>query len=178
MKRILALLLCVITLLALVGCNGDADSKTDNSVNLDIEAEADSIIQKYEISGGTRYSSTATELGKYLDEDLIRSYYGDAASVPDFGNVEAYAVYIDESKPLDPCEFGIFKLKDASKADEFMLYLKARIDLKIENARAYPTMDTEALETAKFAKKDNYVWYCAVKGGNDEINKNLEGKFN
>ena len=178
MKRVFAFLLCVITLFALVGCNGGEDSNPAKSVNLDLEAETDSIIGKYEISGGKRYSSASTELGKYLDDDLIRSYYGDAASVPDFGNVEAYAVYIDESKPLDPCEFGIFKLKDASKAHEFMIYLKARIDLKIENAKAYPTMDTEALETAKFTKKDNYVWYCAVKGGNDEINKNLEGKFN
>ncbi len=175
MKRILAFLLCIITVFALIGCENKEEQK--EPVSLDIEAEADAIIKKYELSDGTRFTSTSTELGKYLDEDLIRGYYGDVASVPDFSKVEAYAVYIDETKPLEPCEFGIFKFKDAKDIDDFMVYLKARIDLKIETSKSYPTMDTEALKTAKFTKKENYLWYCVVKGGNEEINKTLEGKF-
>lgn len=175
MKRIFAFLLCIITVFTLIGCEDKEEQK--EIVSLDIEAEADAIIAKYEISGGNRFTSKSTEPGKYLDEDLIRAYYGDAASMPDFGKVEEYAVYIDESRPLDPCEFGIFKFKDEKDIDDFLLYLKARIDLKIQNAKSYPTMDTEALKTAKFTKKENYLWYCVVKGGNEEINKNLEGKF-
>ena len=68
-------------------------------------------------------------------------------------------------------------MKDGADADQFILFLKARIDLKIQNAKAYPTMDTEPLKTAVFTKKGDYVWYCVVKGGNDDINKTLEGKL-
>ena len=70
--------------------------------------------------------------------------------------------------------------KEALPADAqaFIAYLQARIDLKIENSKAYPTMDTSMLKSAKFVEKDGYVWYCAVKGANDGINSSLESKFN
>ena len=38
-------------------------------------------------------------------------------------------------------------------------------------------MDTSMLVTAKFVEKDGYVWYCAVKDANDQINSALEAKF-
>lgn len=173
MKRILVCLLTFLLLtLPLTSCDGEKKNAT-----LDIEAEASAIIEKYSLSGGTRYTSTSTVLGEYLDEDLIRSYFGDAAAVPDFGSVEAYAVYIDESKPILPCEFGIFKMKEGADSEAFMAFLKARIAMKIENAKAYPTMDTTMLKSAKFVEKDGYIWYCAVKDANDEINATLEGKL-
>ncbi len=184
MKRLLTAMIAFLLVLALCACgnseavSGDTESQTENkTVTLDLAAEADAIIAKYSISGGKRYSSESTEAGKYLDEDLIRSYYGDAAAMPNFDEVEAYDVYIDESKPIKPCEFGIFKMKDGANTEEFMLFLKARINLKLENAKAYPSMDTEPLKTAIFTEKGGYIWYAVVKGGNDDINKTLEGKF-
>lgn len=160
----------------LVSCVACGDSEPEYKY-IDIEAEADAIIEKYALSGGTRYSSLSETAGEYLDEDLIRSYYGDASEMPDFGSVQAYVVYIDETKPIKPCEFGIFKMKDGADKDAFLAYLKARIDIKIQNAAAYPSMDTEALTTAKFTIKGDYIWYCAVKGGNEAINSDLEGKI-
>ena len=68
-------------------------------------------------------------------------------------------------------------MKDGANAEEFMLFLKARINLKIDNAKAYPSMDTEPLKTAIFTEKDGYIWYAAVKGGNEDINNILKGKF-
>ena len=187
MKRILFIALALLLAVSLCACGGEAGgTDTDTStgaesskktVELDLESEADAIIQKYSLSGGKRYSSKSTVAGEYLDEDLIRSYYGDLTEMPDFDSVEAYAVYIDESKPIHPCEFGIFKMKDGANTEEFMLYLKARIDLKIENAKAYPSMDTEPLKTAVFTEKDGYIWYAVVKGGNEAIDKELGGKF-
>lgn len=185
MKRFVLILLSLLLAFSLCACGGEtqtsegnnADNEEKKTVTLDLEAEADAIITKYALSGGKRYSSASTVAGEYLDEDLIRSYYGDAAAVPDFNDVEAYAVYIDESKPIKPCEFGIFKMKEGANTDEFILFLRARIDLKIENAKAYPTMDTEPLKTAVFTEKDGYIWYAVVKDGNDDINKTLEGKF-
>lgn len=185
MKRFFLILTAFMLIFTLCACNGGDDvsenasgeSKNDEVKALDLKSEADAIIQKYSLSGGKFYSSDSTTVGEYLDEDLIRSYYGDAAEMPNFDEVDSYAVYIDESKPINPSEFGIFKMKDGADADKFILFLKARIDLKIQNAKAYPTMDTEPLKTAVFTKKGGYVWYCVVKGGNEDINKTLEGKL-
>lgn len=173
MKKTLSLLLAFLLLSVSLTACGDKES-----VELDLSAEADNIISTYSLSGGTRYTSASQVLGEYLDEDLIRSYYGDAAEVPNFGDVEAYVVYIDESKPILPCEFGIFKMKDGADTDSFVAYLRARIDMKIQNAKAYPSMDTSMLTTAEFTVKDGYIWYCAVKDANDAINSSLENKFN
>ena len=172
MKRFVSLGLAVLfSVFALVSC-------AKEPVVLDLEAEANAIIQTYGLEGGKKYTSSSTVLGEYLDEDLIRSYYGDLTSIPDFGSVESYVVYIDETKPTRPCEFGIFKMKEGADAQAFIAYLQARIDLKIENSKAYPTMDTSMLKSAKFVEKDGYVWYCAVKDANDGINSSLESKFN
>ena len=185
MKRFILFLLALTLSLSFAACNGDdapinggeSEEGESQSAALDIESEADYVIEKYSLSGGKRYSSSSQAEGGYLDEELIRSYYGDSASMPDFSSVEAYCVYIDESQPINPCEFGIFKMKGGANTEEFMLYLKARINLKLQNAVAYPTMDTEALETAVFTEKDGYIWYFVVKGGNSEINNYLEGKL-
>ncbi|MBQ3230621.1 MAG: DUF4358 domain-containing protein [Clostridia bacterium] len=182
MKRFVSLLLALLMLaLPLAACDKNSDGTSSGgdepAKTIDVQAEADAVISKYSLSGGKRYTSESTVLGEYLDEDLIRSYYGDAAEMPDFGSVEAYAVYIDESKPTLPCEFGIFKMKDGADTDTFVAFLKARIDLKLENAKSYPTMDTSMLKTAKFTVKGGYVWYCAVKDGNEDIDSTLEGKL-
>lgn len=173
MKRILFLTLSLVLLtFPLVSCHEE-----NSNVTLDIESEANAIIEKYSLSGGTRFTSASTTLGEYLDDDLIRSYFGDAAAVPDFGAVESYVVYIDESKPVLPCEFGIFKMKDGADTKTFIAFLEARIAMKLENAKAYPSMDTSMLKTAKFVEKDGYIWYCAVKDANEEITSSLEGKL-
>ena len=172
MKRHISLLLALLVCLFLVACKPAAQPAA-----LDVEAEATAIIEKYSLSSGNRYSSASTVEGEYLDEELIRSYYGDAAEMPDFDSVEAYAVYIDESMPIRPCEFGIFKMKEGADKELFMAFLQARIDMKLLNAQAYPTTDTEPLTTAKVASEGDYVWYCAVKGGNEEIHKTLLDKL-
>ena len=184
MKRCLILLVALMLTVSLCACGGASenseqgdDSVPAKVVELDLDAEATAIISKYSLSGGSRYSSASQTPGEYLDEDLILSYYGDAAETPDFTQVEAYAVYIDETKPIKPCEFGIFKMKDGADAENFVEFLKARIALKLENAKAYPSMDTEPLKTAVFTVKGGYVWYAVVKGGNADIDKDLKGRF-
>lgn len=183
MKKILLLLLVIAILpLSFAACeeeeDGNASKEEEKTVSLDLKAEAEGILQKYNLSGGTLYSSDSTTPGEYLDEDLIRGYYGDAITTPDFSCVESYVVYIDETKPILPCEFGIFKISDETKAQEFMVYLRARIDKKIQNSIAYPTMDTTMLKTAVFEIRDGYVWYIAIKDANSEINDSLKAKLN
>ena len=142
-----------------------------------ISAAAEEILSTRSLSGGLRFSSAPkSEEVSRLDDDLIRSYFGDAADVPDFTKVANYELYIDESKPTLPCEFGIFELSDESYAETFILYLKARIDLKIENAKMYPSVDTETLKNAKFTVQGKYVWYVVIKGENAAVDELLTGK--
>ena len=173
MKRLLLLLTAFALLFSLAACRQTQEPETTSDLpdQPDLAALADSIVQTYALSGGLRYSSSSTIEGEYLDDDLIRSYYGDILSAPNFEEVEAYEVYIDESNPTQPCEFGLFRMRDGADAEQFLSFLRARIDLKIGNAVAYPTMDTEALTTAKFSQSGAYLWYCAVKGANAEIDQ-------
>lgn len=187
MKKILLAALSLLLVLSLCACSGETESTDTESVadksepaktvELDLAAEAKAIMTKYSLSGGRSYTSASQTPGEYLDEDLIRSYYGDAVKMPDFNSIEAYEVYIDESKPIKPCEFGIFKMKDGADAEAFIAFLKARINKKIENSKAYPTMDTEPLKTAVFSSEGGYVWYAVVKGGNADIDSTLKGKL-
>ena len=178
MKRFLAILMAFVMLVSLCACgSNDAASsngeEAKNEKTLDITAEANAVIEKYSLSGGSRFSSKSTVEGEFLDKDLAFDYFGEA----DFDTVVEYDVYIDQTKPVKPCEFGIFEMKDNSSAETFKKFLEARIAEKIENAKSYPSTDTEPLKTAKFTVVGKYVWYCAVKGGNDDINKTLEGKL-
>lgn len=172
MKRILLLLTALALLLCFTACSQTQEPEAAPD-QPDLKVLADSITQKYALAGGSRYSASSKVEGEYLDEDLIRSYYGDIMSMPNFEDVEDYEVYIDESNPTQPCEFGVFKLRDGADAELFTSFLRARIDQKIGNAVAYPTMDTEALTTARFSQSGGYLWYCAVKGANAEIDQTL-----
>ena len=172
MKRILTMLLSAVLLLLCVAC-GEKGDDAPASREIDVLAEAQGILSRYELSGGTFYTPGGED---ELDEDLILSYFGDATAAPDFSLVETYALYIDETKPISPCEFGIFKLKNASDAETLKAFLDARIRMKLQNAALYPDMDTSALTSAKVTVLGNYVWYCAVKGANDAIDASLKGE--
>lgn len=173
MKKFLLIILSALMILTLASCNSDQEESSTEPKDIDVLAEANAIMEKYSLNGGEYYTTG----GKTLDEDLIRSYFGDATVSPDFSQVESYAVYIDETKPLKPCEFGIFKMKNDADKEQLAAFLQTRINLKLQNAIAYPTMDTEPLKTAKVTIKGNYVWYCVVSKSNQEINSNLEGKI-
>lgn len=164
------LLICIAVLLSLsLGACGVKE--------FDISAAADEILSTYSLSDGLRFSSAPKSDEVFaLDDDLIRSYFGDAADCPDFSKVANYELYIDESKPTQPCEFGIFELSDETYAETLVRYLQARIDLKIENAKMYPSVDTETLKGAKFTTEGKYVWYVVIKGENEAVNDLLTNK--
>jgi len=170
MKRFFLLLTALALLFAFAACRSAQEAEAA-PVQPDLKVLADTIVQTYALNGGLRYSSSSTVEGEYLDGDLIRSYYGDVLSAPSLEDVEAYEVYIDESNPTQPCEFAVFQLRDGADAELFLSFLRARIDQKINNAIAYPTMDTEALTSARFTQRSSFLWYCAVKGANAEIDQ-------
>ena len=77
MKKIiiLALIACLFT----VACTPDSSSDGSNApaVSYNTKELVEKITADYSLSGGKYYSSYSEELGKYLDDDLLLSLYGD-----------------------------------------------------------------------------------------------------
>ncbi len=174
-KLLLAVLLCT----ALLCACGDASSDTPDAsgsvatVEVDADAVLAQITEKYSLTDGFVFTSSSTELGEYLDEDMIMGYYGDAVDVPDFSKVASYCVYIDESDPDLFIDVGLFRMADTSYADTLMQYFQARIDDKIAAADLYPDTDVPTLEAATVAKHGEYVYYV-VSPEVDAITADLE----
>lgn len=161
-KRILAILLAILAV-CLISCGGESAGDPGDAA-VDADALVKGITEKYNMVDGYLFTSSSTELGEYLDESLISSYYGDAAEAPDFTKVESYCVYIDESDHTLLTDVGVFKMSDPSYADTFMKYLQARIDDKIDLAHTYTDIQVEKLKEAVIKKSGDYVYYTV---GND-----------
>ena len=175
MKRITAILLAMVFLLAFVSCDKKTEDGNGEKEAFDLFKEANSIVESKSLTEGFLYLSNAEKVEDKLDADTIHSLYGDILSDPDFSQVEEYAVFIGDSS-VNPCEFGIFKMTDDADTEQFMLYLQARIDEKLEQAKSYPEIDDEAWTSAKLESKNGYIWYLAIKGANDEINTQIKEK--
>lgn len=154
------ILTTVILALLLASCGGETTVDDTPSAPVDIDATIRTIVEIYDLTDGFVFTSSSTELGEYLDDDLIMGYYGDAVDVPDFSKVEAYCVYIDESNPNVFIDVGLFQMNDTSYSDTLMQYFQTRIDDKIAKADSgYPDMDVVTLEAATIAKYGDYVYY-------------------
>lgn len=156
------------------GSSGAAAESTPAAKDIDIAAEANAFIEKYSLSGGLYYTAAGSAK---LDEDLLRGYFGDATESPELSAFSDYALYIDETKPLKPCEFGIFRLNAGADKGVFMQFLRSRIDAKLLLSKAYPSMDTSMLKTAVFGSAGDYVWYAAVSDANEYIDTTLKEKL-
>lgn len=173
MKKIVCILLASLVLLCLASC-GETGTESDGSAvkkDFDPQSVVTQITSKYQLTTGKTFSSKSSTPGEFLDSELVRGFYGDAEGAPDLSQVESYCVYIDESRPTEPCDVGIFVLKEDADKELFVSYLRARIDTKLENAKNYPTVDTSALRTAEVSVEGNVVFYCFVKDGNEDIKK-------
>ena len=173
-KRIAAAIL----LLALALCAASCAEKINDT---DVCATGAEIMAQY-VPEGAGYIYRLREAGEgekgyAIDAEEFASYYGDAAESPDFAKIADCFLYIDETAPTKPCEFALIKLADAGYAETLTSFFKARIDLKIENAKSYPDVDTSALKNAVFASKGVYVWYIAVKDSAADIDSFILGKL-
>lgn len=173
MKKLLALALSLSALL--MSCGGtDEAAQTPVSVNVDETVNA--IVTNYSLTDGFVFTSSSTEIGEYLDDDMILGYYGDAVDVPDFTKISEYCVYIDESDADVYTDVGIFKMADPSYAETFVQYLRARVSDKIAEADQYPTRDVPTLEAAVFEITGDYVYYV-VSTQVDAITADIEAAF-
>ena len=156
MNKIIACLLLVACLFLLTCCGGKTEVK-----EVDLDALVNGILEKHAMTEGFVFTSSSTELGEYLDEDMIVSCYGDAGDAPDFSKVSSYCVYMDDSDPKVIIDVGVFRMADAAYADTLMKYLQARIDFKIADGEIYTDIDVAMLKTAVVDKAQNgaYVYY-------------------
>ena len=173
MKKLLALVLSLSALLLSCGGTGEA-AQTPVSINVD--ETVNTIVESYSLTDGFVFTSSSTEIGEYLDDDMILGYYGDAVDVPDFTKISEYCVYIDESNADVYTDVGIFKMADPSYAETFVQYLKVRVDDKIAEADQYPTRDVPTLEAAVFEITGDYVYYV-VSTQVDAITADIEAAF-
>lgn len=170
MKRIIAFVLTVVLCLSFfVSCG-------DKPLNIDTDALVEKIVTEYKMENGFVYTSSSEELGEYLDEDLVISFYGDATEYPDFSKISKYCVYIDESDPKLITDVGVFEMQDKEYAETFMKFIKARIDTKIADGLAYSDIDVATLKKAVIKQKSNYVYYVVGKEAAD-ISKAIESEL-
>ena len=145
-------------------------NSSEAAVTVDADALVRGICEKYELTNGFIFTSSSAELGEYLDEDLIQSYYGDATDAPDFSKVADYCLYVDESDPDIIIDVGVFHMADPAYADTLMQYLQARIDVKIENGARYTNIDVATLKKSVVAKSGEYVYYVVSYSTADIVN--------
>ena len=116
MKKLLLITFLLLgILLAACSSNGD-DVNNDIAVNISLDDTIKTITEKYNLTNGFIFTSSSTERGEYLDDDLILAYYGDAMDVPDFSKISEYCLYVDESDANVIIDVGIFKMADATMA--------------------------------------------------------------
>ncbi|MBE6750386.1 MAG: DUF4358 domain-containing protein [Ruminococcaceae bacterium] len=170
MKRIVAVvLLIVLSLTFFTSCG-------EKTLNVDTDALIEKIVADYKMENGFVFTSSSQNLGEYLDEDLIISYYGDATEYPDFSKISKYCVYVDESDPKLITDVGIFEMGDTEYAETFMKFIKARIDAKIADGLAYSDIDVATLKKAVIKQKANYVYYAVGKDSSDIV-KDIESEL-
>jgi len=166
MKKLFYLALAALLLLALTACEGKEVGSVTDIVK--------GVLEDNEMTSGSVYTSESTVAGEYLDEDMIASYYGSIVDAPDFSLIEEYCVYIDDKNPLLQTEIGIFKVIDSKNNSMIKEFIERRRDGILENARNYPSVDTEPFDNIVIETVGSYTYYVAVKENRSEIDGRLK----
>ena len=169
MKKLIIMVLLAAMLL--VSCGGGSGNSETPKQSYTTKQLVEKITADYSLSGGTYFSSFSEVYGEYLDSDMLLSLYGDMGEVPDMEAVEEYCVYVDGTDPNLQKELGVFKTKDGTDTELFLSFMRSRIAAMLENAKNYPSVDTEPLKNAQFFVEGNYVVYVVVKSYAKDISE-------
>ena len=169
MKKLIIMVLLAAMLL--VSCGGGSGNSETPKQSYTTKQLVEKITADYSLSGGTYFSSFSEVYGEYLDSDMLLSLYGDMGEVPDMEAVEEYCVYVDGTDPNLQKELGVFKTKDGTDTELFLSFMRSRIAAMLENAKNYPSVDTEPLKNAQFFVEGNYVVYVVVKNDAKDISE-------
>lgn len=163
-KRVIFFILAILAAFSAVSCSSRVN-------DIDVAAAGAKMLAEFVPGGNGAVYSTG---GTALDEDLFAGYFGDVTGGFGLSSISSYYVYIDETAPTKPSEFAVFRLAEGADGEKLLAYLRARIDLKIANARSYPSVDVSPLKTAVFGSMGDYVWYSAIKDNNQALEDYLK----
>ncbi|MGI5887960.1 MAG: hypothetical protein ACOX6J_01085 [Oscillospiraceae bacterium] len=164
-KKVISIIAAAVLAAVLCSCSGGGES-------LDLYTAAGNVMDDFGFSGGTVYSNSGEDGTEEMTDALAASYYGTGYSDhADFSSASEYYIWINMDDPLNPMEFGVFRIPDEAAREEFMTYLEERVERQIEEAKGYPSIDTSGLTGAVFDSSGEYIWYCAVKDSNSKIDR-------
>lgn len=171
MKKIICFVLLLVFLVSAAACDENKDVGSITDIIKDVLSDNN-------LTEGKIYTSESETAGEYLDDDMIKGYYGNLFESPDFSLIDEYCVYIQDKNPLLQIEIGIFKVIDSNNNAMVRDFLQIRQDTILKNAVNYPSVDTEPFDNVIIDTVGNYTYYIAVKENRDEINKTITEKLN
>lgn len=186
MKKIISFTLMFVLLLTLSACVGKntesgSESKTDSKAASkevgSVTTILKDVLQSNNLTEGRIYTSESKVEGEYLDEDLIKGYYGSLLDFPDFSKIEEYCVYIQDQNPLLHIELGIFKVYDSNNNSMVKDFINQRKTSLFEKWANYPSVDTDPFKNLIVESVGNYTYYIAVKDNRSEINKTIRSSL-
>ena len=154
--------------------NGVYVQQIKGAAGVRVKAQISNSSIKSNSTGYTTYETTTDENGNYSIE---------IPAVPNGTNVEIiadpfFATYsevtgVNNNIPEIKSEEVLFKAQSTDvsiRPDDIKIYdaIYLYTERDVNEADKY---------TAKFTVKGGYVWYCAVKDGNEDIDSTLEGKL-
>lgn len=187
MRKIISFTLVLVLLFSFSACGektaeeSGGESKTESKT---VSKEVGSVttilkdvLKNNNLTEGKIFTSESTTEGEYLDEDLIKGYYGNMLDYPDFSKIEEYCVYMEDENPLLPIELGIFKVFDSNNNTMVRDFINQRKDALFEKWANYPSVDTEPFKNIIIDSVGNYTYYIAVKNNRNEINKTIRSSL-
>lgn len=91
----------------------------------------------------------------------------------DVSKLEDQVWYMSENPSLNADEFAMFKLSDASYADQLAAILDARIERQLQVAETYSPEQAAKLRNAKVFTVGSYVYFCVAEN-NDAALKAID----
>jgi hypothetical protein len=135
------------------------------------------VLKDNNLTEGKVYTNESTKEGEYLNEDLIRGFYGNLLEAPDFTKIQDYCVYKQDQNPLLHIELGIFKVYDSNNNTMVRDFINQRKDSLFEKWANYPSVDKEPWKNIIVDSVGNYTYYIAVKENRDAINKTIRSSL-
>lgn len=181
MKKLLYLILMLAIIISAASCDAKEESVSENDESkIEVGSVTDivkSIVAANGLTEGKTYTSESDVPGEFLDKDMFEGYYGSMFDSPDFTLIDEYCVYIQDKNPLLQIELGIFKVADSNNKDMAKEFIQKRKNSILENAKNYPSVDTEPFSNVIIESVGNYTYYIAVKENRTSINQTMREKL-
>lgn len=153
MKRVLCLIMMIVTGVVFAGCSNAEDAK-----KYDIQKAGEEIVSQIE---------SASQMTK-VNDDILTSFYGiDTADVNDY-----FALISTDSTKQD--EVIMAEAKDADALKRVQAKIQTRYDSKYAQTKDYLPEEAKLIEASKVETDGNYVWMF-ISADADKMNEIFQG---